>query len=76
MTTTTTTETTYRAVVLHGENGEFGKSYNTPRQNEAEAWEDADRLAAIPFPDTYTYPRTVQIEETVVTTVTTARAYG
>ena len=65
---TSTTETTFRAVVLHGENGEFGRSMNAARVTLAEAQADAERLAALSMPDDYHVARTVKVEQTVVTT--------
>lgn len=67
--TTTSTETTYRAVILHtGKNGEdFGRSMNAPRATLAEA--HADRLR-INGGDFIRPSDEVVIETTIVTTTT------
>lgn len=64
----TTTETTYRAVILHGENGEFGRSMSAPRATIEEAKMDAIRLNGSDF-DRPTDK--VVVEQTVVVTTTT-----
>jgi len=61
---TSTTETTFRAVILHGENGEFGRSMNAPRATLAEAQADAERLAALPLPG----HQSIKVEQTDVVT--------
>lgn len=66
----TTTTTTYRAVVLHGENGEFGRSMNAQRDTLIEAEADAKRLAAEILTKDHGFPRSVCIEQTAVHTTT------
>lgn len=66
--TTTSTETTYRAVILHGENGEFGRSMNASRSTLAEAEADVYRINGSDF----IRPSDDVVIEMTITTTTTA----
>ena len=72
MESTTTSETTFRAVIVH-EDGKFGYTYNVPRETADEAFADRDRLAnedpALFSPDGHKVEFIVT-KTTVTTTVT------
>lgn len=67
----TTSETTYRAVIEHGKDGELGYSYNATRIDAADAFADAERLREQVKGFGYSHPVRVFVQQTVTTTTTT-----
>ena len=72
MEATTTSETTFRAVVVH-EDGKYGYTYNVQRETADEAFVDRDRLAANPalFQGNDGHNVEFVVVKTTVTTTTT-----
>lgn len=70
MEATTTSETTYRAVIVH-EGGKFGYTYNVVRETVEQAIADRDRLAADPLFDELNHEVTFVVIKTATTTTVT-----